>query len=847
LSPTMITLMLMFRLFKNSCLAQLEIILPFLNCTLSRVNVPLLGGLFWPNHLGSWGIKSLLLHSSGTVLWNGLHGSRFLAPPLYADFLRCIRPQSLSKGLINKLGPVTPNLFIIRSKKNSVGCKHGKTGRKWATIQLQLIETFLQASYFPGVFFCWSRWGFFLDNLADNLAGGEMELRSCDIADLGPAGVIGAVSAMPVKTSGHFSFSVFLPENVFLFLFFLPVAGFSVWWFFLLFRLLCCIFLLIGISSNSVLFVYFSDNKNSRQMTMDSNSKFTASADSQARYKSQLCVFGRYIEVLSITPTMVFAVALLARLATAEFQITTRSIDEFLAAVGNRDIIDWGRAGSTANSKIWVFELVRPVPFVVNEQYAETTFTNYGDTVFYAFHLDFFVTLETREQGLKVTREKAVTVQPIGENFSEKEGQLCARLIRIDDNGRQSPSDLIAAAKGAILAALIGTDLGAHSDQVDIRWSKVYESKTEAALLKEAARRDKKAAVAAKCKGGKGKPKDPPDVRDIFDVVASQVVLISLAADGLQREQLQRAINQALSGSIRGSRLGNELKFSGYSCIAQTSDSLGRALHHDPLPCLPYAVLAETQDSSLMHLLSFARNGCNIPMVDIEGVVYTTRPNDAKHRRKNNPGHFPMIIFKNRIVLAHFMAVYQQSKAWKGQFLKSPMSCVLCTQSAHASVTPSLLPVDPQVVIDLSSSNKEIQTPLRDNGGDTFLASLLQGVWSMEGPLTDAKPSSGKGSDPAEERRLRREANAAKAAQSAEDRMQQGERARPAEPNEDRQRHMKVTMEELAASNPQAALNFMYEAIRDLLIEEEALTLQTLGGLLPRRDDDTEGVAAMTG
>ena len=139
-----------------------------------------------------------------------------------------------------------------------------------------------------------------------------------------------------------------------------------------------------------------------------------------------------------------------------------------------------------------------------NEHYAELSFSN-GDAIFFALHIDFIITMETREQGVRVLHEKAVTVQPIGEAFASKEGQLCARLIRIDDNGRNSPSDLIAAVKGVTLAALMEADLGEHSAQLDVRWSKIYESKTAAALLKEADRRDRKAEVEALRKVGKAR------------------------------------------------------------------------------------------------------------------------------------------------------------------------------------------------------------------------------------------------------------------------------------------------------------------------------------------------------
>jgi hypothetical protein len=228
-------------------------------------------------------------------------------------------------------------------------------------------------------------------------------------------------------------------------------------------------------------------------------------------------------------------------------------------------------------------------------------------------------------------------------------------------------------------------------------------------------------------------------------------------------------------------------------------------------------------------------------MDDIVGVVYTTRPNDAKHRRKNNPGHFPMLIFRNGTVAAHFMAVYQQSKVWNKQFQKTSLSTVLCSKAVLASVIPSLLPVDPREVKDLTDSNRDIQISLQDTGGDTFLASQL-GNWTMVEVMTGVRPSSGKGSDPAEERRIRREANAAKAAQSAEGRIMEEQYGgvRPAEPSEDRQLHMRETMEALAASNPQAALNFLYSVISQLDIEEETLTQQTLGGLLRRQPLDPE-------
>jgi hypothetical protein len=239
-------------------------------------------------------------------------------------------------------------------------------------------------------------------------------------------------------------------------------------------------------------------------------------------------------------------------------------------------------------------------------------------------------------------------------------------------------------------------------------------------------------------------------------------------------------------------------------------------------------------------------------MDDIAGVVYTTRPNDAKHRRKNNPGHFPMLIFRSGIVAAHFMAVYQRSKVWREQFQKNSMSTILCSKAVFASVIPSLLPVDRREVKELAVSNRDVQISLQDTREDTYFASQL-GNWTMVEVETSVRPSSGTGSDPAEVRRIRREANAAKAAQSAEGRIL-GEKHggdRPVGPSEDMQRHMKLTFDALAASDPQAALNFLYSVISQIDIDEETLTRQTLGGLLrtldpaKQTDEAADGEAAM--
>jgi hypothetical protein len=196
-----------------------------------------------------------------------------------------------------------------------------------------------------------------------------------------------------------------------------------------------------------------------------------------------------------------------------------------------------------------------------------------------------------------------------------------------------------------------------------------------------------------------------------------------------------------------------------------------------------------------------------------------------------------MLIFRSGIVAAHFMAVYQRSKVWREQFQKNSMSTILCSKAVFASVIPSLLPVDRREVKELAVSNRDVQISLQDTREDTYFASHL-GNWTMVEVETSVRPSSGTGSDPAEVRRIRREANAAKAAQSAEGRIL-GEKHggdRPVGPSEDMQRHMKLTFDALAASDPQAALNFLYSVISQLDIEEEKITRLTLGGLLRTLD-----------
>jgi alanine racemase len=53
------------------------------------------------------------------------------------------------------------------------------------------------------------------------------------------------------------------------------------------------------------------------------------------------------IEVHSITPNIIFARALLAKLEELDFLITLESIAESLAAVSSKDHKDWGRPGSS--------------------------------------------------------------------------------------------------------------------------------------------------------------------------------------------------------------------------------------------------------------------------------------------------------------------------------------------------------------------------------------------------------------------------------------------------------------------------------------------------------------------
>jgi hypothetical protein len=102
--------------------------------------------------MGLWGVKSLLLHSSGTVLWNGLCGSRFSALPLHAEFLLDFGFLVLPKGKVIKHGLVNPYLITKSSIVLCGGYTPGKTGIFCATIQLQLERSFSQASHFFALF-----------------------------------------------------------------------------------------------------------------------------------------------------------------------------------------------------------------------------------------------------------------------------------------------------------------------------------------------------------------------------------------------------------------------------------------------------------------------------------------------------------------------------------------------------------------------------------------------------------------------------------------------------------------------------------------------------------------------
>ena len=100
LSAILLLISLMFGNVKMSYLAQSDSILLFFFESLSRDKRSLVLGQTWPGHLGYWGINSLMLHSSGTVLWNGLCGSRFSALPLHAEFLLDFGFLVLPKGTV---------------------------------------------------------------------------------------------------------------------------------------------------------------------------------------------------------------------------------------------------------------------------------------------------------------------------------------------------------------------------------------------------------------------------------------------------------------------------------------------------------------------------------------------------------------------------------------------------------------------------------------------------------------------------------------------------------------------------------------------------------------------------
>jgi hypothetical protein len=104
--------------------------------------------------MGLWGVKFLLLYSPGTVLWNGLCGSRFsaLPLPLHAEFLLDFGFLVLPKGKVIKHGLVNPYLLTKNFKVLYGGRTPGKTGKIYLVIPLQLKETPLKASQFFALF-----------------------------------------------------------------------------------------------------------------------------------------------------------------------------------------------------------------------------------------------------------------------------------------------------------------------------------------------------------------------------------------------------------------------------------------------------------------------------------------------------------------------------------------------------------------------------------------------------------------------------------------------------------------------------------------------------------------------
>jgi hypothetical protein len=816
----------MFGTAKMSYLAQSDSILLFLLGSPSRDKCSLAIGHTWPRHMGYWGILSLLLHSSGTVLWNGLTGSRFSASPLYGEFLCYLGNFSLPRDLVIKVRCVLSFLDTRNSGFLSVGCNSGKTCSFPITNSLQSEKTLLSASPFSF----------------------SASFLLAEIAHLVSSAILCFWSVGDFFQSLVLFFCGLVCFFSLFFCIWSPVIVLCWLFAFLLFSGNCC---QLKFSRHSLRIQNF---RLSRMPTIH----FNGQPMDQAVIKSKHLMYTKYLEVANIAPSKDFCDVLLRRLSSNGYRITPESAAEFLAAVGNKDKKDWGRLGSSLKSKTWVFTLAEEIPFVLDDVFAESSWDMPDDTPLFCIYSDFDIVTVYFDAAKKITvrMTKAVTAQPIGARFAHQEGDLLCRFVRIDANGRLSPGDFVLSVGAAVRAALLGAGLGHLMEYLDVRWVKVFAKRTEEALLKEVT---KKKAVKLKQAAYK-KSATPEAIPDVFEVAPDRVVHIRQDADCPQKDNVRYALYRAFCGDIRGN-LNSELEIWGYRCAVMASEALGQTTRTEPLECYPYGVVVAVKPTSLIHFLLILTDACGIKKDYIKGIICTNRPDTPNMRATKNVMCNVGIIVSNDSVLAHISKALVNTQAWQLQLYASVVSTFLTPRGIFPALHPSLLPVPNGTVLTVGVIARSHSAPLRDTSNCDLVEScksLSFGLPTVPGDAAEVVES--------DKARVRRERKAAMALEAAPTQVSPPSSPCPSDSEvaaalatmsglaqhdhpallnhlytlmgkQPNAVHILATlMADLVTQNPQAALNILYTSITTLTIDSLELTRQTLSGVIPRGD-----------
>jgi hypothetical protein len=397
-----------------------------------------------------------------------------------------------------------------------------------------------------------------------------------------------------------------------------------------------------------------------------------------ATIASKKAVFYRIADrvmVTGIVPNLDEAIKILGKLEeTLDFPVSTASRDSFLAAVTNKDNLDWGLSGSTRGAKNWIFYLETSCMYVGNDLASEDLIGNHRNQRF-SIHQDFLHSWEVLNlQTKRIERsQRTITIQPVPTGHHPDENPLTiAVMSSLCDSSRQSPGDVVLTTLLYLDTIMLKAGLENYCRDIHASWFRTFV-KTKST---EGPVDSRKTGAKEPRKVSTSRPAEtPPDLEPPHAVDPRDTLRLTVKA-GPMSERIMDLVSQALTNDSRG--VVSNLDMMGYLMRCSAGGSANNKVTDiKPAECHPWGVVFAARETGLTHLMGLLLTALKIPEDHIIMVGWGNRPDAKSTRLKHQRDLRVMFMVDSSSVLSHILAAFRSAKQWVEQFHLNDASAIL--------------------------------------------------------------------------------------------------------------------------------------------------------------------------